>query len=131
MLVGPGHHKPQVLLVGPATSQEQATMTVVAFSPVRFTPADLAEFEEIARPRIDRGLWAGVVRHTTADADRLVVVFPQVARPIFLFERDQHGTYSLRFRYRDQGWRPIHTGSSAAECLSIWHLCRPAGHAIA
>lgn len=96
-------------------------MTVIPFSAARFTPADLAEFDKIAAPRIASGLWAGVLRHTTADADQMVVCFPKVARPIFLFERDWRGRYALRFRYRDQGWHDLHIGLTAAECLSVWY----------
>jgi hypothetical protein len=99
-------------------------MTVVAFSLARFTPADLSEFNEIARPRIDRGLWAAVTRQTSADGDQLLVTFPHLDRPVFRFERDRRGTYTLWFHDR-QGWHGIGTGSSATECLSIWRT-RPA-----
>jgi hypothetical protein len=51
-------------------------MTVVAFSLARFTPADLAEFAAIAKPRIERGLWAGFVRQTDRDCDHLLVTYP-------------------------------------------------------
>src|SRR3954470_22748712 len=99
-------------------------MTVVAFSLARFTPADLSEFNEIARPRMDRGLWAGVSRQTGPDGDRLLVTFPHMDRPVFRFERDRRGTYTLWFHDR-QGWHSIGTGTSATECLSIWRT-RPA-----
>ena len=85
-------------------------MTVVAFSLARFTPADLSEFNEIARPRMDRGLWAGVSRQTSADGDQLLVTFPHLDRPVFRFERDRRGTYTLWFHDR-QGWHSIGTGS--------------------
>jgi hypothetical protein len=99
-------------------------MTVVAFSLARFSPADLSEFNEIARPRMDRGLWAGVSRQTSPDGDQLLVTFPHLDRPVFRFERDRRGTYTLWFHDR-QGWHSIGTGTSATECLSIWRT-RPA-----
>ena len=94
-------------------------MTIVAFSLARFTPADLAEFAAIAKPRIERGLWAGFVRQTDRDCDHLLVTFPSLDRPVFRFERDRRGTYTLWFNDR-QGWHNIGTGSTAAECLIIW-----------
>ncbi|WP_158047245.1 hypothetical protein [Skermanella pratensis] len=99
-------------------------MTVVAFSLARFTPADLAEFYEIARPRMERGLWAGVSRQTSPDGDLLLVTFPHLDRPVFRFERDRRGTYTLWFHDR-QGWHSIGSGSTSTECLSIWRT-RPA-----
>ena len=99
-------------------------MTIVAFSLARFSPADLSEFNEIARPRMDRGLWAGVSRQTSPDGDQLLVTFPHLDRPVFRFERDRRGTYTLWFHDR-QGWHSIGTGTSATECLSIWRT-RPA-----
>ncbi|KJB94884.1 hypothetical protein GGE65_004995 [Skermanella aerolata] len=99
-------------------------MTVVAFSLARFTPADLSEFYEIARPRMERGLWAGVARQTSAEGDQLLVTFPHLDRPVFRFERDRRGTYTLWFHDR-QGWHSIGSGSTSTDCLSIWRT-RPA-----
>ena len=99
-------------------------MTIVAFSLARFSPADLSEFNEIARPRMDRGLWAGVSRQTSPDGDQLLVTFPHLDRPVFRFERDRRGTYTLWFHDR-QGWHSIGSGSTSTECLSIWRT-RPA-----
>ena len=73
---------------------------------------------------MDRGLWAGVTRQTSADGDQLLVTFPHLDRPVFRFERDRRGTYTLWFHDR-QGWHSIGTGSSSTECLSIWRT-RPA-----
>lgn len=94
-------------------------MTVVAFSRARFTPHDIAAFNAVADPRLERGLWDKVTRQTSADIDRLVVTFPHLDRPVFRFERDRRGTYTLWF-HDLQGWHSIGTGDSAAECLSLW-----------
>jgi len=94
-------------------------MTVVAFSCARFTPADLTEFETVAEPKLRLGHWAGVIRETGREYDRLLVLLPGVDRPVFRFERDGRGRYSLSFNDRS-GWYGIGSGSTAAECLSIW-----------
>lgn len=99
-------------------------MTVVAFSLARFTPADMREFYAIADPRLARGLWASVTRQTAPDFDRLLVAFPNIDRPVFSFERDKRGRYTLWFNDR-QGWHSIGSGNTAAECLTIWRT-RPA-----
>ncbi|WP_207480198.1 hypothetical protein [Arenibaculum pallidiluteum] len=99
-------------------------MTVVAFSLARFTPADIREFHTIADPRLQRGLWAGVSRQSGSDFDRLLVSFPNIDRPVFSFERDKRGRYTLWFNDR-QGWHSIGTGNTAQECLTIWRA-RPA-----
>ena len=94
-------------------------MTVVAFSCARFTPADLTEFEAVAGPKLRHGHWAGVIRDTRRDHDRLLVLLPGVERPVFRFERDGRGRYSLSFNDRS-GWYGIGAGSTARECLAIW-----------
>lgn len=94
-------------------------MTVVAFSSARFTPSDLAEFELVAEPKLRLGHWAAVARETGRGFDRLLVMLPGVDRPVFRFERDARGHYSLSFNDRS-GWYGIGSGASAAECLSIW-----------
>lgn len=94
-------------------------MNVVAFSSARFTPADIAEFETVAAPKLRQGHWAGVVRETARDHDRLLVLLPGVDRPVFRFERDARGRYSLSFNDRS-GWYGIGAGATAAECLAIW-----------
>ncbi|MBP2295217.1 hypothetical protein [Azospirillum rugosum] len=94
-------------------------MTVVAFSCARFTPADLVEFEAVAEPKLRLGHWAGVIRETGREHDRLLVLLPGVDRPVFRFERDGRGRYSLSFNDRS-GWYGIGSGATASECLSIW-----------
>lgn len=94
-------------------------MTVVAFSCARFTPADLSEFGAVAEPKLRLGHWAGVIRETGREYDRLLVLLPGVDRPVFRFERDGQGRYSLSFNDRS-GWYGIGTGTTATECLSIW-----------
>lgn len=100
-------------------------MTVVSFSCARFTPADLATFGEVADPKLTQGHWAGVLRQTGRDFDRIDVLLPGVGRPVFRFERDAKGRYHLSFNDHS-GWYPIGCGATAAECLSIW---RPRGRA--
>jgi hypothetical protein len=96
-------------------------MTVVAFSPARFTSDDLVLFDAVAYPRIARGLWAGVSRNTCHDGDQILVTFPHHPLPVFRFELDRSGTYTLYFRSASSSeWSVIATGTSAAECLAIW-----------
>lgn len=94
-------------------------MTVVAFSVARFTPSDLDEFGVVAEPKLRLGHWAGIIRETGRDFDRLLVMLPGVERPVFRFERDGKGRYALSFNDR-AGWYGIGNGATAAECLSIW-----------
>ncbi|MBP2231315.1 hypothetical protein J2847_004627 [Azospirillum agricola] len=101
-----------------------STATVLAFSRARFTPDDLATFESIAEPKLRDGHWVGVVRESGRGHDRLLVLLPEVDKPVFRFERDGEGRYSLSFHDRS-GWYGIGAGGSAAECLAIWRP-RPA-----
>lgn len=101
-------------------------MTVVAFSCSRFTPSDINAFELVAEPKLRLGHWAGIIRESGRDFDRLLVMLPGVERPVFRFERDGKGCYTLSFNDR-AGWYGIGSGATAAECLSIW---RPRAHAL-
>lgn len=101
---------------GPSTPPRAV---IVPFSVARFCPADLAEWNGVAGPKLQRGLWESVERETGADYDRLVVHFPNLDRPVFRFERDRRGRYRLLFNDR-RGWYEIGTGDTAAECLSVW-----------
>ena len=94
-------------------------MTVVAFSCARFTPTDINEFEVVAEPKLRLGHWAAIIRETGRDFDRLLVMLPWVELPVFRFERDCKGRYTLSFNDR-AGWYGIGAGATAAECLSIW-----------
>ncbi|MGQ9366899.1 hypothetical protein [Azospirillum sp. ST 5-10] len=94
-------------------------MTVVAFTSARLTPADLAEFDRVADPKLRQGHWAGVIRESGRDFDRLLVLLPGVERPVFRFERDRTGAYHLHFNDRS-GWYGIGSGATASECLAIW-----------
>ncbi|WP_207455155.1 hypothetical protein [Azospirillum sp. SYSU D00513] len=94
-------------------------MTVVAFSRARFTPDDLTEFGDVAEAKLRLGHWAGITRESGRDYDRLLVLLPGVDRPVFRFERDARGRYSLSFNDRS-GWYGIGAGTTAAECLAIW-----------
>lgn len=96
-------------------------MTAIPFSRARFTPHDIAAFNAVAVPRLERGLWGTVTRQTDASGDRLVVKFPHLDRPVFHFERNRRGSYTLWF-HDIQGWHSIATGDSADECLSIWSV---------
>ena len=102
-----------------ATTTATMTANVLAFSCARFTPDDLAAFETIAEPKLRDGHWAGVLRESGREHDRLLVLLPEVDRPVFRFERDGRGRYTLSFNDRS-GWYGIGAGSTAAECLSIW-----------
>jgi hypothetical protein len=106
------------LLIPPATAVI-SFMNIVTFSPARFTPADIDEFSRVAEPKLRLGHWAAVVRETGRDFDRLHVMLPGVERPVFRFERDRQGCYSLSFNDRS-GWYGIGAGASAADCLAIW-----------
>jgi hypothetical protein len=94
-------------------------MTVVAFSLARFTPADIAEWNSVAMPKLQRGLWESVSRTSNPEGDKLMVRFPNLERPVFTFERDRRGTYRLFFNDR-RGWYCIGSGDTAAECLAVW-----------
>jgi hypothetical protein len=65
-----------------------------------------------------------VLRESGRTHDRLLVLLPEVDRPVFRFERDAKGRYSLSFHDRS-GWYGIGAGDNAAECLSIWRPRRP------
>ncbi|CBS87802.1 hypothetical protein [Azospirillum lipoferum] len=97
---------------------------VIQFCRARFTPEDLEDFSAVAEPKLSHGHWAGVLRESGRDHDRLLVLLPEVDRPVFRFERDAKGRYSLSFNDRS-GWYGIGAGDSAAECLSIWRPRRP------
>jgi hypothetical protein len=89
---------------------------------IRFTQSDLALFDQVAYPRISRGIWSHIDRHTCSDGDQVLVYFPHVQLPVFRFERDCSGTYTLWYRPATSAdWGLITTGTSAAECLSIWN----------
>ncbi len=102
-----------------STAASPAGAIIVPFSVARFCPADLAEWNSVALPKLDRGLWESVTRQTGPDFDRLIVHFPNLERPVFRFERDRRGTYRLLFNDR-RGWYEIGSGDSAEECLSVW-----------
>ena len=93
-------------------------MSVVAFSPARFTPDDLWDFDQIAWPRLTSGLWSHVSRVTCPDSDQVLVFFHHLDRPVYRFERDCCGTYRLWFH--GSGPHIIASGTSAAECLLVW-----------
>lgn len=103
---------------------EERPPNVIQFSRARFTPDDLDAFAAVAEPKIRDGHWAGVLRESGRTHDRLLVLLPEVDRPVFRFERDAKGRYSLSFHDRS-GWYGIGAGDSAAECLSIWRPRRP------
>jgi hypothetical protein len=96
-------------------------MTVVAFNPARFSSDDLATFDQVAWPRISAGLWSHTVRNTCGDGDQVLVYFPGRELPVFRFERDSHGTYTLWFRSAEGAeWSLICASVSATDCLSLW-----------
>lgn len=99
---------------------------VVQFCRARFTPEDLDAFAAVAGPKLGNGHWVGVLRESGRHHDRLLVLLPEVDHPVFRFERDAKGRYSLSFHDRS-GWYGIGGGDSAAECLSIWRPRRPKG----
>jgi hypothetical protein len=88
---------------------------------VTFTADDLSAFDQVAWPRITRGLWSHIARNTCGQGDQILVYFPHVQLPVFRFERSRCGTYTLWFRSASSAnWELIATGTSAADCLSIW-----------
>jgi hypothetical protein len=88
---------------------------------VRFTPDDLLTFDQVAWPRISAGLWSHIARHNCHDGDQVLVYFRNMDLPVFRFELDRSGIYSLWFRSASsRDWYSIATGTSAAQCLSIW-----------
>ena len=94
-------------------------MTVLTFSRAQLSPVDLAAFDAIATPNLERGLWSGIRRRTGRDYDRLLVTVPQIDQVLFSFERDREGTYRLFLHDRgDQ--HCIGIGRSAVDCLTIW-----------
>lgn len=103
---------------------EERAANVIQFCRARFTPDDLDAFAAVAEPKIRDGHWVGVLRESGRDHDRLLVLLPEVDRPVFRFERDAKGRYSLSFHDRS-GWYGIGAGDSAADCLSIWRPRRP------
>jgi hypothetical protein len=109
---------------GAGSRLEVGAPNVIQFSRARFTPDDLDAFAAVAEPKIRDGHWVGVLRESGRTHDRLLVLLPEVDRPVFRFERDAKGRYSLSFHDRS-GWYGIGAGDSAAECLSIWRPRRP------
>ncbi|MBK1836361.1 hypothetical protein JHL17_02960 [Azospirillum sp. YIM B02556] len=103
---------------------EDSAPNVIQFCRARFTPDDLDVFAAVAEPKIRDGHWVGVLRESGRTHDRLLVLLPEVDRPVFRFERDAKGRYSLSFHDRS-GWYGIGAGDSAADCLSIWRPRRP------
>ena len=55
-------------------------MTVLTFSRVQLSPVDLAAFDAIATPNLERGLWSGIRRRTGRDYDRLLVTAQAAGR---------------------------------------------------
>ncbi|WP_042696248.1 hypothetical protein [Azospirillum sp. B506] len=109
---------------GSGLPTEEHAANVIQFCRARFTPDDLDAFAAVAEPKIRDGHWGGVLRESGRDHDRLLVLLPEVDRPVFRFERDAKGRYSLSFQDRS-GWYGIGAGDSAADCLSIWRPRRP------
>lgn len=92
---------------------------VIAFSRVRFTPFDVEKFNSIAKPKLALGHWASITRETAPSHDWLLIWLPGVDRPIFRFERNLTGRYSLAFN--DQaGWYGIAAADNADDCLALW-----------
>ncbi|CAO3415454.1 hypothetical protein [Azospirillum endophyticum] len=109
---------------GAGSRHQESAPNVIQFCRARFTPDDLDAFAAVAEPKIRDGHWVGVLRESGRTHDRLLVLLPEVDRPVFRFERDAKGRYSLSFHDRS-GWYGIGAGDSAAECLSIWRPRRP------
>ncbi|CAO3353516.1 hypothetical protein [Azospirillum melinis] len=109
---------------GAGSHGEERGAKIIQFCRARFTPDDMDAFAAVAEPKIRDGHWVGVLRESGRDHDRLLVLLPEVDRPVFRFERDAKGRYSLSFHDRS-GWYGIGAGDSAADCLSIWRPRRP------
>ena len=74
-------------------------MTVLTFSRAQLSPVDLAAFDAIATPNLERGLWSGIRRRTGRDYDRLLVTVPQIDQVLFSFERDREGGRAVRSEF--------------------------------
>ncbi|PWC75670.1 hypothetical protein [Azospirillum sp. TSH64] len=109
---------------GAGSRGEERGAKIIQFCRARFTPDDMDAFAAVAEPKIRDGHWAGVLRESGRDHDRLLVLLPEVDRPVFRFERDAKGRYNLSFHDRS-GWYGIGAADSAADCLSIWRPRRP------
>lgn len=94
-------------------------MSVIFFSVTRFTPADVAAFNEVALPRLADGRWAAISRSSGGWGDRMAVTLPGQPLPSFTLERDRRGAYALCFHDRG-GTVLLATGDDAAACLWIW-----------
>lgn len=94
-------------------------MSVIPFARTRFTPADIAAFNEIALPRLANGRWSAVARHSGHWGDRIGIMIAGRPAPLFTFERDTAGRYALYFHDRD-GPVLIGTADHAVACLAIW-----------
>ncbi len=94
-------------------------MSVIAFTPARFTPDDIAHFNAVALPRLESGLWGGIRRHTAPHHDELAVMMPGTGDVLFTFERDHTGTYAL-YLHGTEGAQQISMGQSLTECLAVW-----------
>ena len=73
---------------GAGSRLEERAANVIQFSRARFTPDDLDAFAAVAEPKIRDGHWVGVLRESGRTHDRLLVLLPEVDRPVFRFERD-------------------------------------------
>lgn len=92
---------------------------VINFPRHRFTPDDVAAFNEIALPKLQRGLWGRLERYTSENKDQILVFFAGVRDAVFMFERDDQGYYKLL--YVDQAGHHITGhGWTSQDCLSCW-----------
>src|SRR4051794_13470935 len=80
-------------------------MTVVAFSPARFTPDDLVAFDAIAWRHISAGLWSHITRQTAGDSDQVLVFFYHLDCPVFRFDRDRHDRVLVRLPDQEDHYR--------------------------
>mgnify|MGYP007008284984 CR=1 FL=1 len=94
------------------------TAKVIGFPAIRFTPADMALWEEIAADYIGRGIWDRADRESNQHGDMLLIWHPNRATPMFVFTRTPRG-YSLMFA-TGKGWEPVWQGKTAHDVLKVW-----------
>jgi hypothetical protein len=104
----------------PARCEECVVMTanVIAFPPIRFSPADLALFDEISSGYLARGIWERVDRELNPEGDLLLVRHPKRPTPLFGFSRTVDG-YAVLMR-GNRRWVVVWRGDTAEKALAVW-----------
>ena len=94
------------------------TAKVIGFPAIRFSPADLALFDEISSGHLAQGIWERVDRESNAGGDLLLVWHPNRRTPLFGFSRTVAG-YAVLMR-GDHRWVVVWQGDTAEKALAVW-----------